>query len=104
MRKHLQPKTGVAAYGARDVMAADMTWVPILRSNIPDMVSDQDLRQWMTTNKVTAIYLDDNLKSSQPETWTLVEQSIGKSLKIAFTSDDGRIRLLFFTRDSNLSS
>jgi hypothetical protein len=104
MRQHLQPKTRVAGYAARDLMAADMTWVPILRSDIPNMVSDQDLRQWMTKNKVNAIYLDDNLKGSQPETWTLVERSIGESLKTAFTSDDGNIRLLFFTGDPKLSS
>jgi hypothetical protein len=104
MRKHLQPKTEVAGYGARDLMAADMTCVTMVRSNIPDMVSDQDLREWMTKNKVKAIYLDGNLKSAQPETWTLVERSIGKSLEVAFTSDDGNIRLLTFTRDPKLNS
>jgi hypothetical protein len=104
MRKHLQPKTGVAAYAPRDLKAADMTWVSMLRSDIPNMVSDQDLREWMTKNKVKAIYLDGNLKSSQPETWTLVERSIGKSLETAFTSDDGKIRVLFFPRDPKLSS
>jgi hypothetical protein len=85
-------------------MAADMTCVTMVRSNIPDMVSDQDLREWMTKNKVKAIYLDGNLKSAQPETWTLVERSIGKSLEVAFTSDDGNIRLLTFTRDPKLNS
>ncbi len=104
MRKHLQPKTGVAAYAPRDLKAADMTWVSMIRSDIPNIVSDQDLREWMTKNKVKAIYLDGNLKSSQPETWTLVERSIGKSLETAFTSDDGKIRVLFFTRDPKLSS
>ncbi len=104
MEKHLKPKTRVAAYAPRDPRAADMTYVTMVRSNIPDMVSDQDLREWMTKNKVKAIYLDGNLKSSQPETWTLVERSIGKSLETAFTSEDGKIRLLFFTRDPNLIS
>ena len=104
MTKHLQPKTRVACYAPRDLIAADMTWVTMVRSEIPDLVSDQDLRAWMTTNKVNAIYLDDTLKSSQPETWMLVERSIGKSLEVAFTSDDGKIRLLLFTGDPKLSS
>jgi hypothetical protein len=96
MRKHLKPNTAVGAYAPRDLWAAGMTWVSMIKSDTPEMISDENLREWLTKNKVEAIYLDSDFRRlGNPATWQLVERSIGEGVQVGFTSDDGNVRVLF---------
>ncbi|MGH7848546.1 MAG: hypothetical protein ACREQW_25685 [Candidatus Binatia bacterium] len=92
----------VAAYAPLIPRMAKMTYVPLAKASLPDLRSDQDLRRWMIENKLEAIYVDSGLRKYEPVTWALIEGQIGKSLEVAFTSEDGKIQLLRITESAML--
>jgi hypothetical protein len=82
------------------VWMASLTYIPMFRSALPDLNSDQDFSAWMKNNRLAAVYVDSSLKLQEPSVWALVQKRIGHDLKIGFASEKGDIHVLF-TTDSN---
>jgi hypothetical protein len=97
MKQHLVSGTPVAAYEPINVWMADMTYIPMMRSTLPDIQSRDDLRAWMNDNRLGAIYVDAALRNNEPKVWEVVQQQIGDILKPAFVSKAGDVQVL--TRD-----
>jgi len=54
-----------------------MRYVPLLKSDIGAMSSDQDLQRWIKDNKVQAIYVDRALREFDSTIWELIENQVG---------------------------
>ena len=95
MRDHLEPGARVGAFAPGNVWIANMNHVDI--SGIRSMPSEEEFAAWMRERNLKAIYVDKALRDYEPETWALIKQQIGKSLEVAFTSDNGEVHVLRVT-------
>lgn len=98
MREHLNKGARVGAYAPSIVWAAEMSYVPIVKTMSPDLYSEQDLSVWIEHNKLGGIYVDKILRVAEPLMWALIERQIGESLEVAFTADNGNVQVLFVTK------
>jgi hypothetical protein len=94
MKQHLKPRTPVGAYAPINVWMADLTYIPMFRSALPEIASVQDLLDWMKKNHLAGVYVDPHLQRQEPSLWAIVEGQIGKSLKVGFTSEKGEVQVL----------
>jgi hypothetical protein len=86
--------TPVAAYSFIIPWAAKMTYVSLLKTEFSEAAAAGDLQHWMKAKKLQVIYSDHSLERSEPVLWGLIENQIGKSLEVAFSSqDDNKIRI-----------
>ena len=58
------------------------------------ITSGQGLSSWIADRKVDAIYADQALRDNEPFLWAIIEGETGGSLGVAFSSEDGRVRVL----------
>ena len=87
--------TPLAAYSFITPWAAKMTHVGLYKTEINEMRSADDLQRWIAAKNLQLIYSDHSLEQSEPVIWALIESEIGKSLEVAFSSeDDKKIRIL----------
>jgi hypothetical protein len=93
MRERLKPGAHVGAWAPGNVWIANMECVPMAR-DLRYMKSGEDLREWMTREKVEAIYVDRALRECEPSLWNLIREQIGKTLAVAFTDEQGAVRVL----------
>jgi hypothetical protein len=89
--------TPVAAYPGIIPWAAKMKRVSLSNSRL-EIRSEQDLRRWMIDNNLEAIYVENDLRRFESSLGALIESQIGKSLEVAFSSDDQNVRVLRVTR------
>ena len=98
MREHLEPDARVGAFAPGNVWIANMTYVPMWCFRLHCMTSDQGLSAWIVDNNVEVIYVDKALKYFEPSVWALIKRQIAKSLRVAFTSDEGDVQVLLTTQ------
>jgi len=96
MRENFEPGTRVGTYAPRYVWGAKMTYVPMYL-NLRYMTSGQDLSTWIIDQNLKAIYMNESFRRVEPSVCALIERQIGKSLEIAFTSDEGAVQVLLVT-------
>jgi hypothetical protein len=102
LKDNLKPGAVVAAYAPVNVWMSRLNYIPLLRSTLPDLTSDQDFSRWMHANQLDAIYVDPLFTESERSLWALIQQRIGNDLEVGFTSDNGDTMVLFTTtKDSN---
>jgi hypothetical protein len=94
MKQQLTPRAPVGAYAPINVWMADLTYIPMYRSALPEISSGQDLLNWMKKNRLAAVYVDLHLQRQEPSVWAIVEGQIGKSLKVGFASENGDVQVL----------
>jgi hypothetical protein len=70
-----------------------------MERDLRDMKSAQDVSDWISRERIEAIYVDDDLRKFEPAVWDAIQKQIGKSLEVAFDSGDGRVQMLVRTRD-----
>ncbi|HZA54159.1 MAG TPA: hypothetical protein VE616_07910, partial [Candidatus Udaeobacter sp.] len=95
MREHLKSGAPVGAYAPINIWMANLTYIPMFRSALPGLNSEQDFSTWMKNNRLAAVYVDSSLKRQEPSVWALVQKRIGHDLKIGFASEKGDIQVLF---------
>jgi hypothetical protein len=76
---------------------ARLNYIPMSRNALPDMSSGQDLSRWMRDNHLDAIYVDPLFKGCEPSVWALVQEQVGHTLKVRFTSEKADVQVLFPT-------
>jgi hypothetical protein len=94
LRRNFAESTPVAAYHPKIIWAAKMKRVKKPSKSSFEMYSEQELQRWMIDNNVEAIYMDYRLRRYDSSIWALIESQIGKSLEIAFSSDNEDIQIL----------
>ena len=94
MRENLKPRARVGAYAPGTVWIADMTYVP-MHSNLRGLDTDGAFSTWIEDQKCEAIYVNDFLKNWEPSVYKLIQGRIGKELRVAFTTKDKGIQVLF---------
>jgi hypothetical protein len=93
--------TPVAAYPAIIPWAAKMKRVSLTDSML-EIRSEQDLQRWMIDNKLEAIYVENDLRRYESSLGALIESQVGKSLEVAFSSDNPNVRVLRVTRSAKV--
>ena len=93
LRDHFKPDTHVGAWAPGTIWLAKMSHVE-MGGALRSMKSGQDLADWMGSNDVAAIYVDQSLRQYESDLWGLVRDQIGKELKVAFTDDQNEVELL----------
>jgi hypothetical protein len=102
MRERLPPAAPVGAYQPINPWMANLTYIPMYRSSIPELRSQEDFGRWMKENRLHAIYADIYLKKLEPAVWQLVQERIGQDLRVGFVSEDEGIHVLLTSTDSTL--
>jgi hypothetical protein len=100
MRERLPPAAPVGAYQPINPWMANLTYIPMYRSSIPELRSQEDFGRWMKENRLHAIYADIYLKKLEPAVWQLVQERIGQDLRVGFVSEDEGIHVLLTSTDS----
>jgi hypothetical protein len=103
MRDHLPPGAPVGAYQPINPWMANLTYIPMYRSSLPEFRSQEDFEKWMKENRLHAIYADSYLKKLEPAVWQLVQERIGQDLRVGFVSEDEGIHVLLTKTDSTLN-
>jgi len=94
MKDQLPPTAVVGSYEPKNIWMAKLTYIPMFRSTLPEIKTDQDLVSWMKHNHLKAIYVDPPLKILEPAIWSLVEKQIGHALDVGFSSESGDYQVL----------
>jgi hypothetical protein len=81
---------------------ANLTYIPMYRSALPEFPSQEDFGRWMKENRLHAIYADSYLKKLEPAVWQLVQERIGHDLTVGFVSEDEGIHVLLTATESTL--
>jgi len=81
---------------AAKMRRVNLTGLLMLKSNAESW-SEQDFRHWMIGNNLEMIYVDDYVRHYDA-LWELVKSQIGKSLEIAFSSDNEGFQILRITK------
>jgi hypothetical protein len=102
MRERLPPGAPVGAYQPINPWMANLTYIPMYRSSLPQFRSQEDFGKWMKENRLHAIYADIYLKKLEPAVWQLVQERIGQDLRVGFVSEDENIHVLLTATDSPL--
>jgi hypothetical protein len=93
---HLQPGARIAAWGPGKIWNAKMEPVTMER-DLRYMKSAQEVSDWMSRERIEAIYVDDNLREFEPAVWDAIQKQIGKSLEVAFNGGEGVVQILIRT-------
>ncbi len=92
LESHVPPNSLVMAPYPGPALAAKM--VDIRLGEVPNDARAPDaFLSWMGDKGIDAIYLDQRLKGSE-EVYRLIDGMAGGRIRVAYTSDDGRIRIL----------
>ena len=95
LRRNFAENANMAAYSPNIPRAARMTWLDLTGIDTrAELRSDEDLQRWMNNNKVAGFYVDDLLRRFEPSLWALIENQIGKTSTIAFSSETPYIQIL----------
>jgi hypothetical protein len=93
---HFEREARIAAWGPGNVWNARMNHVEMAR-DLRSLKSAQDVLEWMTRERVEAIYVDDYLRKFEPEAWETLQKQIGNGLSVAFDSGEGAVQILVRT-------
>ncbi len=93
MRKTLKPASKVLSYQPRSVWFARMSFVSA-QGQLRGVKSDREFLDWLRERQCKAIYVDGFLKKFEPAAYALIQRQLGKSLEVAFTSDDQSVQIL----------
>jgi hypothetical protein len=95
LRRNFAENANIAAYSPNIPRAARMKWLDLTGIDTrTELRSGEDLQRWMIDNKVAGFYVDDLLRRFEPSLWALIENQIGKTSTIAFSSETPYIQIL----------
>ncbi len=81
--------SNVVVYNPLPALASRMTPVK------PERITTQEeLRQWTAENAITAFFVDVTLCPGHTELCAAMDREVGGSLELAYTSQDGRVKVL----------
>jgi hypothetical protein len=61
------------------------------------MKSAQEVSDWMSRERIEAIYVDDDLRKFEPGVWDVIQKQIGKSLEVGLDGGAGAVQILVRT-------
>ena len=93
---HFKPDSRIGAWGPGDIDDAKMKQVP-MALDLRNLKSTQDVLNWMSREKVDAIYVDDYLRTFEPEVSHTLQNQIGHGLSVAYDSGAGAVQILVRT-------
>jgi hypothetical protein len=100
LRKNFAEDTRMAAYSivprAAKMKRVNLLGLIIFKGSV-EKWSAQDLQRWMIDNNLETIYVDDQVRQYEA-LWTLIKSQIGKSLEIAYSSDNQDVQILHLTK------
>jgi hypothetical protein len=74
------------------VFAANMTYLGLASTDVPVFSSANEFDQWMASQEVDAIYIDETLTVDNRVYWTLLQELAG-GYDVAFRDQDGRVQV-----------
>jgi hypothetical protein len=84
----------IASYSPNAPIAAEKSYIELTGVDTRAAIqSGQDLQRWLKQNNVDAIYVDDYLRRYEPPLWSIIEEQIGSSLDVVFSSSDPYIQI-----------
>lgn len=92
MQDHLARDTRVGSYQAGSIYMARMHFVYV-GYPLREMTDDQ-VAAWIEDEGLEAVYAEKNLKTFEPAVWKLIQNQIGKKLKVGFQTEDGNYQVL----------
>jgi len=93
--------TRVASYSPNVPMAARMSYVELTGINTRSIVqSEQPLQQWIAKQNISVFYVDDLLRTLEPDLWNLIEKQLDKPESVMFSSETPYVRILRVDRNS----
>jgi hypothetical protein len=93
LKRNFEEGTAVGAYTPAVPWAAKLKRVTLVNRRT-EVQSEQDLQRWIRDDNLHAIYVDGSLRRYESSVWALIEAQIGKTMDIAFVSDDPDIEIL----------
>ncbi|OGO19839.1 MAG: hypothetical protein A2Z14_17750 [Chloroflexi bacterium RBG_16_48_8] len=102
LTKTLEPGSRVGTYAPLNAWAAKLVSVN-MSVQLRSLETPQKFVQWMQDEKLQAIYVEGALRSAEASVWSLIQEEIGKSLEVGFTTgEDGiQVYLVSMTQDPN---
>jgi hypothetical protein len=91
---NLKPGANVATFSAIVPIMAKMKPV-YMCAELRWMKSDEDLLSWVIKNRIKAIYVDQELKTTEPSLLVIINRQIGKNFRVVFTSNNKEAQVLF---------
>jgi hypothetical protein len=103
MKRNFEEGTAIGAYAPREIWAAKMKRVTLVNRR-SELRSEQQLQSFIRDYNLEAIYMDSDFRKDESAVWSLIDSQIGKSMEVAFSSDEPYIRILRVskTNKSNL--
>jgi len=62
--------------------------------------SEQPLQQWIAKQNISVFYVDDLLRTLEPDLWNLIEKQLDKPESVMFSSETPYVRILRVDRNS----
>jgi hypothetical protein len=104
LKRNFDENAAIASYSPNASIAARMTYIELTGVDTRGVIeSEEDLQRWMLETKVEAFYVDSSLQRYEPPLWRLIENQIGKSLEVVFSSDTPYIQILRIKRGADLN-
>jgi hypothetical protein len=94
LRDHLPLGSAVAAGAPGAVIEADMSPATLSAADVPTGRSPEAMVDWLRSQGIRAVYVDQTLWGDNPALWALLQQQIGKGLERVFAGDGGDIQVL----------
>lgn len=94
LRDHLPPGSAVAAGAPGAVIEADMFPATLSAADVPTGRSPEAMVDWLRSQGIRAVYVDQTLWADNRALWDLLQQQIGKGLERVFAGDGGDIQVL----------
>lgn len=94
MAENLPRDTLVAAAAPATVLSAHMRFANLTSTDVPVGRSSDGFVDWLRSQNVEAVYVDQILSGGNPALWVLLEAEIGDGLERAFYADEGDVQVL----------
>ncbi len=94
MAENLERRTLVAGAAPATVWGAHMTFANLTAMDVPIDRSPEAFVDWLRSQDIRVVYVDQVLTSNNPALWALLNAQIGTGLERVFSADEGNVQVL----------
>jgi hypothetical protein len=87
MKANLEKDAEVAGWAPGRIWAAGMRWVPMI-GTLRGIKDSEELGRWLDERHVAAIYIDNDFRANEAQSWAYLKELIGSKLELAITERD----------------